>query len=95
MDFYNGLDSLKPYRLPPFILFPIAPTIAGQEEHAEPGKPETACQDAPSPIASAKQIITSGAPAIPETEFAHAKKSSLVDIQAVTMSCARKRPARR
>ncbi|HSR62701.1 MAG TPA: cytochrome D1 domain-containing protein [Gammaproteobacteria bacterium] len=44
------------------------------KQHASPDKPETAYEGTPSPIESAKQVITPGAPPITQEEFDRAKK---------------------
>ena len=48
-------------------------TLSADNKHAEGKNPETAYQGAPSPIESAQQIITPGAPSLTATEFEHAK----------------------
>ncbi len=48
-------------------------TVNAEEKHAGKKDVETAYQGAPSPIESAKQVITPGAPSISSEEFEHAK----------------------
>ena len=55
-----------------FVALPF--NVFAVEEHAAPDKPETAYQAAPSPIETAKQVITPGAPPLTEQEFLHAQK---------------------
>ncbi|MBL1143079.1 MAG: nitrite reductase [Proteobacteria bacterium] len=58
-----------------FTLFSLCThTVYAEEKHAGKKSAETAYQGAGSPIESAKQIITPGAPSITSEEFEHAKK---------------------
>jgi len=70
----NILADLFKYTL---ILFPamLLPVTASAEaeEHARPEKPETAYQGTPSPLESAKQLLTPQAPPVSPEEFEHAK----------------------
>ncbi len=49
-------------------------TVVAETGHADTKSPETAYEGAPSPIESAQQVITPGAPSITAEEFEHAKK---------------------
>jgi nitrite reductase (NO-forming)/hydroxylamine reductase len=49
-------------------------TVLAENKHAGEKSAETAYQGAPSPIESAQQVITPGAPSLSAIEFEHAKK---------------------
>jgi nitrite reductase (NO-forming) / hydroxylamine reductase len=70
----SRVDSINKILISLIILLLISFSVNAKEKHAEGKSPETAYEGAPSPIESAKQVISPGAPSLTSEEFEHAKK---------------------